>query len=101
MINAERQDTHWIIPLPEECDLSAAVEDAPRLAEMLVQCAGHTPVRIDAGRVVAMDTAYLQLLRCLMRGFAAQETPVELQQATEPLVRLMRLYGFPTELRNQ
>jgi ABC-type transporter Mla MlaB component len=73
------------------------VTDAQIVAETVNKCAGCIKVRIDAGALQTVDTAYLQLLRTMLRGFQAQGTPATLERVPEPLHHLMKLYGFDIE----
>ena len=82
------------LTLSGEATIVNVEADTSRFSQSLEKCATGKKITIDASQVREMDTAYLQLVRCLFKSAQNKGIEMELTGLCEPMTQLARLYGL-------
>lgn len=68
--------------------------DTLRFSQTLENIGGGQTLKIDASQVLELDTAYLQLVRCLLKSAVNLGIKTTLAGMTESMTQLAGLYGL-------
>jgi len=83
-----------VLFLSAEATIVNVEADTLRFSQTLEHCAAGGTIEIDASQVREMDTAYLQLVRCLFKSAENKKIKMELTGLGEPMTQLAKLYGL-------